>query len=79
MSTTVQERIKVRVAGLCETFLLDAAVLVFVFPALDTLINFGTQRLTFRLLLWTGAISGVFFIGAVFMSIFIVRNERAES
>jgi hypothetical protein len=43
----------VRVAGLCETFLLDAAVLVFVFPALDTLINFGAQKLTFRLILWT--------------------------
>jgi hypothetical protein len=38
-----------RIRGLCETFCLDAAVLVFVFPALDTLVTFGTQRLTLRL------------------------------
>jgi hypothetical protein len=76
MSIDTNNRTLVRVAGLCETFLLDAAVLVFVFPALDTLINFGTQRLTLRLMLWTVAISGVFFIGAVFMSVFIVRKEQ---
>ena len=78
MSTTIGNRILVRIAGLCETFLLDAAVLVFVFPVLDTLINFGTQRLTFRLMLWTVAISGVFFTGAVLMSLFIARKEHHD-
>ncbi len=68
-----------RVAGLSETFLLDAAVLVFVFPALDTLVNFGTQRLTSRLILWTIAISGVFFLGAILVSVFIATQEGPES
>jgi hypothetical protein len=68
-----------RIIGLCETFFLDAAALVFVFPALDTLINFGSQRLTFRLILWTVAVSGVFFTGAVIMSLFIARREEPPS
>jgi hypothetical protein len=65
-----------RIMGLCETFCLDVAVLVFVFPALDTLVTFGTQRLTLRLFIWTLAVSGVFFLTAVGISILIARRER---
>jgi positive regulator of sigma E activity len=65
-----------RILGLCETFLLDAAVLVFVFPILDTLINFGTQRLTFRLIFWTLLITGVFFSGALLMSVLATKREE---
>jgi hypothetical protein len=68
----------VRIIGLCEAFCLDVAVLVFVFPALDTLVTFGTQRLTLKLILWTLTISGVFFIAAAFMSILVARMERAK-
>jgi hypothetical protein len=69
----------VRIIGLCETFCIDVAVLVFVFPALDTLVTFGTQRLTVKLILWTLSISGVFFIGAALMGILVARMERAKS
>jgi hypothetical protein len=68
----------VRIIELCETFCIDVAVLVFVFPALDTLVTFGTQRLTVKLILWTLTISGVFFIAAAFMSILVARMERAK-
>ena len=68
----------VRIIGLCETFCLDVAVLVFVFPALDTLVTFGTQRLTLKLILWTLTISGVFFISAALMSILVARMERTK-
>jgi hypothetical protein len=68
----------VRIIGLCETFCIDVSVLVFVFPALDTLVTFGTQRLTFKLILWTLTISGVFFIAAALMSILVARMERAK-
>lgn len=69
----------VRIIGLCEAFCLDVAVLVFVFPALDTLVTFGTQRLTNKLILWTLTISGVFFVSAALMSILAARMERAKS
>lgn len=69
----------VRIIGLCEAFCLDVAVLVFVFPALDTLVTFGTQRLTNKLILWTLTISGVFFVSAAVMSILAARMERAKS
>jgi hypothetical protein len=69
----------VRIIGLCETFCIDVAVLGFVFPALDTLVTFGTQRLTVKLILWTLSISGVFFIGAALMGILVARMERAKS
>jgi hypothetical protein len=68
----------VRIIGLCEAFCLDVAVLVFVFPALDTLVTFGTQRVTLKLILWTLTISGVFFIAAALMSILVARMERAK-
>jgi hypothetical protein len=68
----------VRIIGLCEAFCLGVAVLVFVFPALDTLVTFGSQRLTLRLILWTLSISGVFFLGATLMSILVARMERAK-
>jgi hypothetical protein len=60
---------------LCEQFLLDAAVLIFVFPVLDTLINFGAKRLTLPLVLWTLGISGVFFTGAICMGALAVKKE----
>ena len=47
-----------RIIGLCEAFFLDVAILVFVFPVLDTLVTSGTQRLTLKLILWTLAVSG---------------------
>jgi hypothetical protein len=68
----------VRIAGLCETFCLDVAVLVFVFPALDTVVTFGAQRLTFKFALVTLSVSGIFFLAAVILGMFIARTERAR-
>jgi hypothetical protein len=68
-----------RIIGLCETFFLDVAVLVFVFPVLDTLVSSGAQRLTLKLILWTLTVSGVFFLAAVMVSILFTRRERSHS
>ena len=75
MSVYIGPKASLRIIVLCEQFFLDAAVLVFVFPVLDTLVNFGTKKLTVSLLLWTLAISGVFFIGAMFMAVLAAKNE----
>lgn len=79
MSILVSDAALQRIIGLCEQFLLDAAVLTFVFPALDTLINFGAKRLTVSLVLWTIAISGVFFMGAMSMAVFATRRDKNKS
>jgi hypothetical protein len=79
MSIRVSDGALQRIIGLCEQFLLDAAVLTFVFPALDTLINFGAKRLTVSLVFWTVSISGVFFIGAMSMAVFATRREENKS
>jgi len=36
-------------ASLAEQFLTEAAVLVFVFPVLDTIVQFGKEKVTWRL------------------------------
>jgi hypothetical protein len=59
--------------------LLDAAVLTFVFPVLDTLINFGAKKITLPLLLGTVAISGVFFGAAILMAVLVARGEEMAS
>jgi len=64
-----------KVLDLCTTFFLDAAVLVFVFPILDTVVLHGNQEVTFRLFFGTLAISGVFFILAIVMGIMMARRE----
>jgi hypothetical protein len=79
MSTHVSDGALLRIIGLCEQFLLDAAVLTFVFPALDTLINLGAKRLTVSLVFWALAISGVFFVGAMCMAVFATRREANKS
>jgi hypothetical protein len=68
----------IRIAGLCETFCLDVAVLVFVFPALDTVVTFGAQRLTLKFFLVTVFVSGIFFSAAVILGILIARMEKAH-
>lgn len=45
---------------MCATFLLDVAVLTFVFPILDTIVQHGKQSLTGRLVVGTFGISGVY-------------------
>ena len=58
-----------KVLSLSEQFLLDASVLIFVFPILDTVVQFGRNAITTGLVLWTLAISGVFFIWAMVLGI----------
>ena len=56
-----------KILSLCEQFLLDVSVLIFVFPVLDTAIQFGKKAITPGLVLWTLVISGVFFIWALIL------------
>jgi hypothetical protein len=58
--------------------LLDVAVLTFVFPLLDTLIDFGATKVTFSLVLGTLVTSGVFFIGALCMAALATRIEETR-
>jgi hypothetical protein len=52
---------------------LDAAVLIFVFPAVDSAIQFGKNAITSELMFWALGLTGVFFALAV---IFGAVSER---
>jgi len=67
---------RLKILSLCEQFLLDAAVLIFVFPVLETVIQFGQKAITRRLVLSTLAISGIFFIGAVVLGVVAASEEE---
>jgi hypothetical protein len=67
-----------KILDLCATFFLDVSVLTLVFPILDTLVVHGQQSLTRRLFLYTLAVSGVFFLAAVAMTILRARKEATE-
>ncbi|HXQ24893.1 MAG TPA: hypothetical protein VN822_00655 [Candidatus Acidoferrales bacterium] len=73
--SALRPRELLKVLDLCTTFFLDAAVLVFVFPILDTVVQHGGQELTPRLFFGTLAISGVFFVLAIVMGIMMARRE----
>lgn len=65
----------VRILDLGTTFFLDAAVLIFIFPILDTFVQYGRERLTWRLFFVTFAISGVFFLMAVVTTVLAARRK----
>jgi hypothetical protein len=65
-----------KIISLCEQFLLDAAVLIFVFPVLDTLVQFGKEEITGKLIAGTLAISGVFFIGALILGMMAAKGRE---
>lgn len=68
-------RALLNILDLCATFLLDASVLIFVFPILDTIVEHGKQNLTRQLISYTLAISGVFFVAAIVMAILKAGKE----
>ena len=74
----VRNKSLLRTIGLCEQFMLAAAVLIFVFPILDTIIVFGARRITIPLILYTVTISGVFFAGAVCMGVLATKREEED-
>ena len=65
-----------KILSLCEQFLLDAAVLIFVFPVLDTVVQFGKEQITGKLIAGTLAISGVFFIGALILGMRAAKGRE---
>ena len=65
-----------KIMSLCEQFLLDAAVLIFVFPVLDTIVQFGKEEITAKLIAGTLAISGVFFIGALVVGMMAANGKE---
>jgi hypothetical protein len=65
----------VRILDLGTTFFLDAAVLIFIFPILDTFVQYGRERLTWRLFFATFAISGIFFVMAVVTTVLAARRK----
>lgn len=72
----IQPQARLKILSLCEQFLLDAAVLIFVFPVLETVIQFGQKAVTRRLVLTTLLVSGVFFISAVVLGVIAVSREE---
>ena len=65
-----------KIMSLCEQFLLDAAVLIFVFPLLDTIVQFGKEAITGKLVAGTLAISGVFFIWALILGMMGAKGRE---
>jgi len=63
---------------LSEQFLLDASVLIFVFPILDTVVQFGQKAITTKLILWTTALSGVFFVAALVLGVLAVKGQEKK-
>jgi hypothetical protein len=64
--------------SLTEQFLLDAAVLIFVFPVLETIVQFGKKAITVELVLGTLAISGVLFTWALILGVLAVKGQGKE-
>jgi hypothetical protein len=73
-----EERQLKKILSLSEQFLLDAAVLIFVFPVLETIVQFGKKAITAGLVLGTLAISGVLFIWALILGMVAVKEQEKE-
>jgi hypothetical protein len=65
-----------KIMSLCEQFLLDVAVLTFVFPVLDTAVQFGKEQITGKLIAGTLAISGVSFTGAIILGMIAAKGRE---
>ena len=52
----------------CREFLVESAVLIFVFPVLDTIVEHGKEQVTKALVLGSFSISGAFLLGAIIMT-----------
>ncbi len=58
-----------RIYHVCREFLVESSVLVFVFPVLDTVVNYGKAQVTASLVRGSFLISLVFFVGAIIMTL----------
>jgi len=74
-SLRLSGRAKIKILELCTTFFLDASVLTFVFPVLDTIVERGKRSLTSVLFIGTLGISGVFFLLAVLTAVMMADRE----
>lgn len=50
--------------------------MIFVFPVLDTIVQFGKEEITAKLIAETLAISGVFFIGALTLGMMAAKGRE---
>jgi len=74
-SLRLSGRAKIKILELCTTFFLDASVLTFVFPVLDTIVERGKRSLTSVLFIGTLGISRVFFLLAVLTAVMMADRE----
>ncbi len=65
-----------KILDMCATFLLDVAVLTFVFPILDTIVQYGKQNLTRGLIVGAFGISGVFLVLALATATVLAEIEE---
>ena len=73
----LSRRAKIKILDLCTTFFLDASVLTFVFPIVDTIVERGRRSLTSVLFIGTLGISGVFFVLAVLLAVMMAEREES--
>jgi hypothetical protein len=73
----LSSRAKIKILDLCTTFFLDASVLTFVFPVLDTIVERGRRSLTSVLFIGTLGISGVFFLLAILLAVMMAEREES--
>ncbi len=64
-----------KILEMCNAFFLDAAVLIFVFPVLDMIVEHGTQGVSRRLFWGSIATSGVFFVLALVTGVMLSRRQ----
>jgi len=65
-----------KILEVCHTFLLDVAILIFVFPVLDMIVEHGTQSVSRGLFWGSIGVSGVFFVLAVVTGIAASRRQE---
>jgi hypothetical protein len=54
--------------GVAATFFTEVAVLVFVFPVVDTIVQFGREKVTAPLAIGSFVFAGLCFLAAVILS-----------
>jgi hypothetical protein len=64
----VSPEARIRFGELTQTFLAEAAVLVFVFPTLERFATLGIRAVTWQLISCSFVLAGVLFVSALFVA-----------
>jgi len=67
---------RIRVAGLTQTFLAEAGVLLLVFPVLERFVKDGIEHVTWQLVAGSLSLSGGLFVGAATIAVFAAGGEK---